>query len=557
MLEILQIQNFALIDSLSLEFQKGFTVLTGETGAGKSILLDALGLVLGSRASSEWVRQGEKKARVNAIFKINSLSPRLQRILEDHEIDMDGKELILSRIITADGRSRAYVNGNIVSVSVLSALGDELVDIHGQHAHQSLLKPNRQIEIIDSFAGLTDNVVTLSQKVKHLRDIENQIAELSTHDRERQRQIEFMQFELEEIDSAQLSTAEEEELRSRRNLLANAETIAKLTNEIYTLLYDNNEMAAIDCINQALRATEELSEIDSQFSPLLQQLEEVRLMLENITESVRFSQEEIRFDPQEREQINERLDKITSLKRKYGGTIEEILAYREKIYSDISQFEKRDETLSNLQAQHDKLEKEINVLAKRISSKRKQAAQHLDKSVTQTLQELSMKGAIFQTRFESSPLTYRGIDKIEFMLSANPGEPAKSLRHVASGGELSRVMLALKCVFSQNDFIETLIFDEIDTGVGGAVAGKIAKKLQELSKTHQVFCITHLPQIASKAQSHFVMVKKDVANRTISHAQRVEGKKRTEEIARLLDGSVSPTSLRHAEVLLNNTENIE
>lgn len=551
MLETLRVQNYALIDELEVDFREGFNVLTGETGAGKSIVVGALNLVLGARAERDAVRDGAERAKVDALFRIRKPSRSLTAILKDADVVLEEGELLLSRVVTGDGRSRAYVCGNMVPVAVLAQIGEELVDMHGQHEHQSLLKAERQLDLVDGMARVDSEAEAIAERVARLRKMDREIAELAADDREKARQIEFFRFELTEINSANLQAGEEEELRQRRSIITNAETIFNLATQAHGNLYEAEGTAAIDTIDAALMALEELAEIATQFGPLVEQLRDVRANIEAVAAEVRVYTEEVEYDPDELNALNQRLSLIGTLKRKYGDCIESILAYRDKVAGEIAGFEQKDERLAELQRERDNLFAETRSFAKALSEKRKKAARNLDKQVVANLQELGMKGAVFETRFEETELSSRGLDRVEFFLAANTGEKPKPLRQVASGGEISRIMLALKVVSAEADHIPTLIFDEIDAGVGGAVALKVAERLRKLSQLHQTLCITHLPQIAAAAQNHFNVTKSSSKGRTLTRVVRVEEESRVEEVARLLDGSLSSASLEHARALLN------
>jgi DNA repair protein RecN (Recombination protein N) len=553
MLETLRIQNYALIDEMEIDFREGFNVLTGETGAGKSIVVGALNLVLGARAERDAVRDGADRAKVDAVFRVRKPSPRLAALLKELDAGLDNDELLVSRLVTADGRSRAYVGGNLVPVSVLADIGDELVDMHGQHEHQSLIKPDRQLDLLDAVAKAEDEAAAVAEKVAELRKLDREIAELAADDREKARQIEFLKFELAEIDAAGLQPGEEDELRARRDIITNAEKIYALANGAYAALYEADGNAAIDGVDSALRALEDLAAIGGSFQPLVEQLRDARAAIEAVAGEIRVYTREVEFDPQELETLNSRLALLGSLKRKYGDSIEAILEYRDKAKAEIDRFELRDERLLQLQQAREALYAEAMGVAGRLSDRRKKAAKTLDKQVVASLQELGMKGAVFETRFERIELATRGLDRVEFYLAANPGEKPKPLRQVASGGEISRIMLALKVVSADADRIPTLIFDEIDAGVGGAVAVKVADKLRKLARSHQTLCITHLPQIAAAADSHYNVIKQTAKGRTTTRVTLVQDQTRVEEVARLLDGSLSEASLKHARALLEKS----
>ncbi len=549
MLETLRIQNYALIDAVEVDFSAGFNVLTGETGAGKSIVVGALNLVLGARASAELVRAGASKASIDAVFRLPRPGKRVAALLREAEIECDG-ELILTRTIGADGRSRGYVNGTMVPVTTLAALGDELIDLHGQHEHQSLMKPDRQLDLLDAFAGAEECAEAVARAVARLHTIERQLRALESDDRERARRVEFLRFELSEIEAAGLEPGEEESVKNRRGLITNAEHVCELASSAYAALYDADGAAAIDRLDAATRDMEKLAELDSQFKTLVEQLASARVLIDEVSSEVRRYSEGIEFDPEELETLNRRIALIGSLKRKYGESVEAILAYAEQARAELAQYDRRDESLAALQREHAEALAEAQRLAAQLSETRRATAAGLARKVRDNLQHLGMKGGVFETHFETVGLCASGVDRIEFMLSANLGEKVKPLRQVASGGEISRVMLALKAVLAQADRVPTLVFDEIDAGVGGAVAAQVGKKLRELSANHQVICITHLAQIAAQAATHFTVAKATAKGRTTTALTRVEKTERVEELARLLDGSVSDVSLKHARALL-------
>ncbi|MBI2432415.1 MAG: DNA repair protein RecN [Candidatus Hydrogenedentes bacterium] len=553
MLETLRIQNYALIDEVEIDFRQGFNVLTGETGAGKSILVGALNLVLGARAAAEVVREGGSRAQVEAVFRMERPPRRLARLLKQHAISLEEGCLLLSRVVGADGRSKAYAAGSMVPVGVLAEIGDELVDFHGQHEHQSLLKAECQLDLLDAFGGTEAAAEAVGGQVERLRSIEQEIRRLEADDRDRTRQLEFLRFELNEIDAAGLQSGEQEEIRSRLSLITNAEKIFNLATHAHTLLYEGNETAAIDVIDAASREIDALAQINERFKVLSQLMADVRAQLEAVADELRVYTTELEFDPEELERLNARNALLGTLKRKYGATIEDILAYRDRIAGEIEQYEHRDERLEVLRREHAALETETLQAARLLSQKRKTAARRLDQQVTHALQELAMKGGSFDTQIVPIDLCSHGVDRVEFLLAANPGEKPKPLRQVASGGEISRIMLALKAVFAQADQIPTLIFDEIDAGVGGAVARHVAEKLQQLARSHQVICITHLSQIAAVADAHFSVSKKTVNGRTTTKVEPVDTEQRIHELARLLDGSLSDVSLQHARSLLKET----
>jgi DNA repair protein RecN (Recombination protein N) len=553
MLESLHVSNFVLIGQLELDFGRGLNVMTGETGSGKSIVLGALNLVLGARASAGIVREGAKRAKIDAIFRLGPDAKEVRTVLSEHDLELEDDELMLTRTIGADGRSRAYVAGQVVPLTVLAAIGDELVDLHGQHEHQSLLKSSRQLGLLDAYANTTSKAAAVRGLAAELRETQRALEATQQDDRERLRRIEFLRFAVDEIDKAGLQPGEEAELKTRRNLISNSETVAEEAARAIAALSDDDEGSAAASINVARHALDELTRVDERFAELRDRLESVAGEIDELARDLQSETERIEFDPEELESLNQRISMIGDLKRKYGESIDAILAYRDEIGTELSSLEHHDERLAALQAKIADLTSRANRDAKALSKARKKGAAKLDQAIGETLQMLGMKGATFSTAFEETDLYGGGIDRIEFMLTPNPGEPSRPLKKAASGGEISRVMLAIKAVLASADAIATLVFDEVDAGVGGAVANSVAAKLQELGDTHQVISITHLPQIAAAADTHFQVSKTTDGARTHSAIERIDGPARIEELARLLDGSVSAVSLEHAKAMLDGS----
>ncbi len=552
MLEVLRIQNYVLIESLEVDFHSGFNVLSGETGAGKSILVGALNLVLGARISGDVVRPGAKRAKIEAVFRIPTVSPALRMLLERHDIELEEDALILARVVTAEGRSRGYVGGSMAPLSVLSAIGDELVDLHGQHEHQSLLKADRQLALLDGYAQAETLAEEVRRRVGTLRERAREIEALQQDDRERMRRIEFLRYEVQEIDAAALSPEEEEALQTRLNRMTHAETLCALSVQIHGILAEGDAGTVLDMLLSANHLLDEVAEIDASYADLGKQLTEAQFLVETVAQDVRTLGDEVEFDSQELEELNQRRALLSSLKRKYGASVAEVLDYRDTAAAELAGLENRDTVLEELCRAYAEEMDSVQQAAAQLSKKRHDAARKLDKQITKVLQALGMKGASFSIQLKSVELGGGGIDQVAFMLTANAGEQAKPLRQVASGGEVSRIMLALKTVFATADKIPTLIFDEIDAGVGGAVARKVAETLSSLARSHQVLCITHLAQIAAQAQHHLHVSKTTEKKTTRTTVSKVEGDERERELARLLDGSISPVSLAHARELLHS-----
>jgi len=552
MLELLRIKNFALIDDIEARFKPGLNVMTGETGAGKSIIVAALNLVLGMRASSEVVRTGASEARIEALFDITS-KPRIARLLEELGFEADDNELVLARTISKEGRSRCYANGALATLGALAQIGDDLVDFHGQHEHQSLLSTERQMELLDAYAGLTELRVSLGENYRRLREIERELDELHRDERERARQIEFLTHEINEIDAAKLDPDEEDQLRARRKIVLNAERLFTLCVETYGLLYSEDGSVS-DRLGTVRKSLAELAGIDESFKPLIDSAEDAHHKLEEIAYRLRDYSAALEFDPGELDAIETRLRVINGLKRKYGESIQAILDHRDACERQLGTLRSHDERLGELQQERDRVRETCLTQARTLSEKRHRAGRQLGTRIKKELHALGMQKARFEVRISQRPehqLTAAGLDDVEFMLSANPGEPEKSLKHVASGGEISRVMLALKTVLADADAIPTLVFDEIDAGVGGAMARTVAAKLKAVARSHQVICITHLPQIAATAHHHIRVTKESEAGRMVTQVAALDKEERVKEIATLLDGrKLSTISLRHARELL-------
>lgn len=550
MLESVHIRDYALIAALDIEFQPGLNVLSGETGAGKSIVVDALGLALGARAFSDAVRSGAEKASVEAVFRMPGPSQRVSILLAEQEIPRDDEVLILSRTVTTDGRSRAQINGKATTIAALAAIGDELVDLHGQHEHQSLLRSECQMELLDAFAGTTDAAQTMRDVMSRLSHLQREIHTIESNERDRARQSDFLRYEIGEIDAAGIYPGEEEELRGRLHLITHSETIFSLANTAYAALYESETSSALDEALRALNGLEALASIDERFAEQRNALQEACAAMENVASELREYTNRIEFDPEELDEVNRRLSIINDLKRKYGPDIAAILDYRAKAAVSLGALDCCDERLSSLRKEHDSLLETAQSQADLLSKNRKKMSGNLDRQVMTALHELDMPHASFSTQIETIPLCANGIDKISFLLSANAGEPLKPLRQVASGGEISRIMLAIKAVFAEQDTVPVLIFDEIDAGIGGAAARRVAEKLSVLSSSHQVICITHLPQIAAAANAQFLVRKALAGERSATMVDPLNTRERESEIARLLDGSISKVSLDHARSLL-------
>lgn len=574
MLAEITITNLAIIDELNLKFAPGFNVLTGETGAGKSIILDALGLLLGGRAQSELIRAGADETRVEGIFLLDgTLRELVARDLEENGIALDDETLIIARELHRGGRTTGRVNGRAVTGAVLQQIGDKLVDIHGQSEHLSLLRPKEHIDLLDRYGNLWEQRTEVAKHVRQLRKVRQELRDLQKDARETARKIDRLTFVIQDIGDAKLRVGEEEELKVERDLLAHAETRATLADEAYHALYGggDDEKGALDLLNQAAQAVRGLEKYDPEIKAILDQAESAGALMDDLARTLRGYRDGIEFNPQRLEQIEERLDLLFRLKRKYGDTVEEVLKFAQTSAEELAAITNSEERIRELKEIEGNLVREAGALAEKLSQARHAAAEKLAREIEIELQDLGMARAKFgvalnrvedanglvvgdkRYSFESS-----GIDKVEFLVSPNPGEPLKPLAKIASGGETSRMMLALKAVLGAADRTPTLIFDEIDQGIGGRIGGVVGKKLWGLTASlngaaqhsHQVICITHLPQIAAFGDEHFHIRKTIVDERTTTQAQVLKEKQRVEELAGML-GAETETNRASAREMLD------
>lgn len=587
MLAEITITNLAIIEELQLKFAPGFNVLTGETGAGKSIILDALGLLLGGRAQSELIRAGAEETRVEGIFLLNPGARELLAAqLEENGIALEDDALILARELHRAGRATARINGRAVTGTVLQQIGDKLVDIHGQSEHLSLLRPKEHIDLLDRYGNLWEQRAEVVKLVRQLRKVRQELRDLQKDARETARKIDRLTFVIQEINDAKLKLGEEAELKTERDLLAHAETRATLADEAYHALYGGgeDENGALDLLNQAVQAVRGLEKLDPEIKAALEQAESAGAVMDDLARTLRGYRDSIEFNPKRLEQIEDRLDLLFRLKRKYGDTLEQVLEFGKTSQQELDAVTHSEERIQELKSLEDKLLREAGALAEKLSQARHSAAEKLSREIENELQDLGMQkakfgvalnrvedvhglvvgdGAASQDNGNETPQPKRfafessGIDKVEFLVSPNPGEPLKPLAKIASGGETSRLMLALKAVLGAADRTPTLIFDEIDQGIGGRVGGVVGKKLWGLTaaqngaeqNAHQVVCITHLPQIASYGDAHFHIRKTIVDERTVTQAEVLKDKPRVEELAGML-GAVTDTNRKSAREML-------
>jgi DNA repair protein RecN (Recombination protein N) len=569
----LTITNFAIVEELHLCFVPGFNVLTGETGAGKSIIVDSVSALLGGRVGAQEVRAGADRAQVEGLFL---LAPRMQAalssLLQENGLEGDDDEmLILAREIRASGRTIARVNGRTVTVGLVREIGQRLMDIHGQSQHLSLLRTREHLGLLDRYAGLEEQRRVVTERVRELRGVRQELASLLRDERELARRADLLAYQVEEITTARLKVGEEKELAQDRARLANAERIVTLIAEVTDALYEGTEgqLSVTDLLGNVYRNLAELTRIDVSLQPRQQAAESLAAQVEELVRDLRTYLEGIEFSPARLQEVEERLDLIYRLKRKYGDSIADVLVFAEQSARELETITHSEERVEELEAHQEALLREIGALAVDLSRQRREAADRLAADIEVELDDLQMAHTRFAAAFEQADdpegvfvghrrlaFDANGVDRVEFLISPNPGEPLKPLVRIASGGETSRLMLALKTVLSQADETPTLIFDEIDQGIGGRVGGIVGRKLWGLaggntaaSLAHQVLCITHLPQLAGFGDAHFHVRKKVSGERTTTDVQRITGEERVEELSQML-GTVTESTRQSAREIL-------
>jgi DNA repair protein RecN (Recombination protein N) len=562
----LSIKNFAIIDELNLRFSPAFNVLTGETGAGKSIIIDAVSTLLGGRAESEYIRAGTDESRVEGIFHLDEAMQAaiLPLLKEDGLEGEDDETLILAREIRRSGRNICRVNGRAITLGTLERIAQRLVDIHGQSEHLSLLRVREHVNLLDRYAGLWPLRSQVADEVSALRQVQQELRELLRDERELARRADLLEYQVQEIAAARLEVGEEKELEAERNRLANAERLTELTDEAYRALGEGEEgqSSAIDLLGLVVRNLTSLEKMDPSLTERHRVAEEVSYQLEDLVQSLRAYHDQIEFDPVRLRQVEERLDLIHSLKRKYGDSIEEVLAFGQAAQGELEAITHSEERVEELQAEEDRLLHEVGDLATRLSAQRWEAGDRLSAAIEAELADLNMERARFGVSLEQSEdadgvwvgakryaFDGTGIDRVEFLIAPNVGEPLKPMVKIASGGETSRLMLALKTVLSAADETPTLIFDEIDQGIGGRAGGVVGYKLWSLSPEHQVLCVTHLPQLAGYGDNHYKVGKTVVGERTVASVQELEMDGRLEELAQMLGTATKVTRQSAQEIL--------
>lgn len=586
MLVELTIRDFAIISWLHLRFGPGFNVLTGETGAGKSIIVDAVSLLLGGRGDTEFIRSGTDRATIEGTFALDGETQAIINPLLEHD-GLEGDDLailILSREIRREGRNVCRVNGRAVSLKVLAEIGQHLVDIHGQTEHLSLMRVREHADLLDRYAELWPAREQLADLVRHLRQVRSELAGLRRDERELARRVDLLQYQVSEIEAARLEPGEEEELAQERTRLANAEHLRELTDEAYNALFggDEEQASAVDLLQASTRALSGLARLDPATGSLQETADTVSYQLEDLVESLRIYRDRIEFNPRRLNQVEERLALIHSLQRKYGDSIEDVLAFADRARRELDAIEHSGERIAELETEEDRLLHEIGRVGEDLSTRRREAGERLAAGIEAELAELSMARARFavdlawrddaegayvngsdQERGRQRRVAFdlTGLDRVEFLVAPNVGEPLKPLVRIASGGETSRLMLALKSVLAQADRTPTLIFDEIDTGIGGRIGSVVGQKLWGLTvgdggkvRNHQVLCVTHLPQLASYGDLHLHVRKGIVDQRTITSVHSVDGDQREQEIAGMLGALTEQTRASAREMLAASKE---
>lgn len=535
----LHIKNVALIEEAQIEFGKGLNILSGETGAGKSMIIDSINFVLGERTSKDFVRRGQAKAQVEAEFEIKDGD--VLKAIAELGIEIEDSIVIIQRSMTSDGKSTNRVNGTSVTAGMLKQISESLIDIHGQHEHQSLLNTARHMDILDKFCGegidwLKDN---LGMLIKDYKSILSQVNALDGDEEQRKEKIESIQYKITDIEDASLKKNEEESLLERKIYLNNIEKITRSSRKAMELLYlgTDEEMSAADKIMQAIDIIGDLKEIDSSCDDIYDELNEVNTALEDIIRKFKKYSDEVYENPEEIDLIEERLDLIYRLKKKYGATVEDILDYQKKLQAELDFISRSEEELKKLLAQKTDVILHIKENCEKMTNLRLKTARNLEESIEAQLKELEMKNASFKIVVkQKDTFNAKGCDSVEFMISANLGEELKPLAKIASGGEMSRVMLAMKTVVADAETIDTFIFDEIDTGISGKTATRVGEKMAEIGKKRQILCITHLPQIASMADNHFLIEKSVKGEKTITEVTALSNNGVVDELSRLMGG---------------------
>ncbi|UCZ54616.1 DNA repair protein RecN [Bacillus shivajii] len=572
MLMELSIRNFAIIDTMTVSFDEGLTVLTGETGAGKSIIIDAIGLLIGGRGSVEFVRHGSKRAEIEGLFSVDRHHD-VYKLFNDVGIETGEEEtILLKREITKQGKSICRVNGKLVTLAVLRQIGQMIVDIHGQHEHQQLLQEDKHLTLLDRFAE--DHIKKPKHEYKELYQSfikkRKELKQLSENEQEMAQRLDLIKYQYHEITEANIQPEEDTRLTEEKKRLSNSEELFKTTHGAYEALYGDNR--GLEWVMVAMNQIEEAAEMDEQLHKLKETITNCYYLLEEATYSLRDYHENIEFDPDRLNEIELRLNELTQLKRKYGETVNEVLEYASKIEDEMDTLNNRDERLQQWESDLAGIAKDLIVEGKHLTEVRKYEAKRLEENIQTELEDLYMKNTKFQVEFhehsfqeedllslsKSLPITKEGIDDISFMVATNKGEPLKPLAKVASGGEISRMILALKKILATHEGVTSLIFDEVDTGVSGRVAQAIAEKIHHISVGSQVLCITHLPQVAAMADTHLFISKGEDSERVTTSVKPLNEEEQIEELSRMISGvEITELTKEHAKELLEQANQIK
>ncbi|MCA1054769.1 DNA repair protein RecN [Rossellomorea aquimaris] len=567
MLQELSIKNFAIIDSLALSFEEGLTVLSGETGAGKSIIIDAIHLLVGGRGSAEYVRHGEKKAEIEGLFILDDDAHPCYEKASSFGIEIEEGMIILRREISNSGKSVCRVNGKLVTIAIMREIGGALIDIHGQHEHQELMNEHLHLSLLDQFGGseIQQNLTSYREIYKEYSGIHKQLIRLNENEQEMAHRLDLITFQLKEIQDADLKLNEDDELLEEKRKLTNFERLFEALQTSYNSIQDEGK--GLDWTGLAMSHLETAADLDQRYQKTLESVSNAFYVLEDAVHQIRGDLDQLEFEPNRLDFIETRLNEINGLKRKYGSSVEEILSYSSKIEEEIETIVNKDSHIVELENKLSSLEKDLVIEAKNLTQSRKKWAKKLTKSIHEQLKQLYMDKTKFEVRFsgdedhqlfEFSRFKKDGWDDIEFYISTNPGEPLKPLSRVASGGELSRIMLALKTIFSKHQGITSIIFDEVDTGVSGRVAQAIAEKIYQVATHSQVMCISHLPQVAAMADSHLFISKQLQNGRTSTSVKRLEENEKVREISRMISGvEITDLTQEHAKELLQLASSIK
>lgn len=559
----LSIRDFAIIDNLKINFTKGFNVLTGETGAGKSIIIESIGMILGQRANRDLIRTGKEKAVLEGIFFLEN-PQRINSVLESYGIDSDPDNyLIITREIYSNGRSISRVNGRTVTLNMLNNITVNLVDIHGQYEHQSLLNTENHIKLIDTFGGskLKFLLEQVANKYSEISSERRKLQRLTLDSIDRDREMDLLKYQIEEIENSKLGNIDEEEIYKEYSKMSNIKEIGMALAEIANMMKDNNygNVSIIDNINKCISNINRIKDYDDELKDYSKTMEYINYELQELYRSIIRYLENLEIDDERLMELEKRIDTINKLKRKYGNTIDEILEYKNEIETRYNTLLNIEEEIAKINNNIRNAEEELSILCAQLTDLRKEISERIEKLITKELEDLNMDNVVFKVDFKRlEDFTEIGWDRIEFLISTNKGEELKPLTKIISGGEMSRIMLAFKRTLADYDHIPTLIFDEIDTGISGRAGQVVGEKIKMISENHQVICISHLPQIAALADTHFLIDKKTIDNKTTTIVKKLNEEERIDELSRLLGGvNLTDTTKLHAKEMLEMSKKLK